>query len=155
MKETILIFFCILASASNALAQDPSFMGKYCWNATITDTTVSDMPIPSTFVLTTDIVKMGTASYSLIGYMTDTGDNPAIFSGVGQFIGSTLYLSLIGSQNHLTGGWRDSSVFHAEINTATLSGTFYEVGNDFNATTRARDSTRYTAGTIEIAASCP
>lgn len=155
MKKTVLMLFCVVISASNALAQDPSFMGKYCWNATITDTTVSGMSIPTTFVLTTDIVKMGTASYSLIGYVTDPGDNPAIFSGVGQFIGSTLYLSLIGSQNHLTGGWRDSSVFHAEISTATLSGTFYEVGNDFNATTRATDSSRYTAGTLEIATTCP
>lgn len=148
------MLFCVLISASNALAQDPSFMGKYCWNLTITDTT-TDTPILSTFVLTTDIVKMGTASYSLIGYVTDPGDNPAIFSGVGQFIGSTLYLSLIGSQNHLIGGWRDSSVLHAEINTSTLSGTFYDVGNDFNATTRARDSSRYTAGTVEIATTCP
>ena len=154
MKKMILMLFCVLISASNALAQDPNFMGKYCWDLTITDTT-TDTPILSTFILTTDIVKMGTASYSLIGYVTDPGDNPAIFSGVGQVIGSTLYLSMIGSQNHLIGGWRDSSVLHAEINTSTLGGTFYDVGNDFNATTRARDSSRYTAGTIQIATTCP
>lgn len=154
MKKISLIFFCILTSASSALAQDPSFMGKYCWNYTVTDTT-TDLVLPATFVMTTDIVKMGTASYSLIGYLSVPDDNPVIFSGVGQFIGSTLYLSLIGSQNHLTGGWRDSSVFHAEINTSTLSGTFYDVGNDFNATTRARDSSRYSAGTIELATTCP
>lgn len=154
MKKTILILFYILISASNTLAQDPSFMGKYCWDLIITDDTTG-LTLPATFILTTDIVKMGRASYSLIGYVTDSGDNPAIFSGVGQIIDSTLYLSLIGSQRHLNGGWRDSSVLHAEINTSTLSGTFYDVGNDFNATTRARDSSRYSAGTIEIATSCP
>ncbi|HIJ90409.1 MAG: hypothetical protein OEV89_06545 [Desulfobulbaceae bacterium] len=154
MKKMIFILFCVVTSASNALAQTPSYMGRSCWNVTITDTTVENMPVPTTLVMTTDIVNMSETTYSLTGYVTNSGDSPAMYGGVGQIIGNTIYLSLTGSQAHLTGGWRDSSVFHGELSLSNLSGTFYEVGNDFNATTRASDNGRYTAGTISVA-TCP
>lgn len=143
----------LLFPAADALAQ--SFMGRYCWNLTITDTTVSGMAIPTTLVLNSDIVNMGGGSYTLIGHVTVTGDNPFTLSGFGHTIGNMLYLDMSGSQSHATGGWRDSSAVHAAINMSTLTGTFYDVGNDFNAVTRQTDSTRYSAGTIALAAACP
>lgn len=145
----------VLIPAPDASAQSASYMGRYCWNITVTDTTVTGMVIPTTFVFTSDIVNMGGVSFALTGYITNPGDNPAMYGGVGHIVGNTLYLNLTGSQNHLSGGWRDTSVFHAEIDPSSLSGTFYEVGNDFNATTRSRDSGRYTAGSIALAPACP
>ncbi len=143
-----------LVSPAEALAQ--SFMGNYCWSATITDSTVTGQVIPTTLVIKTDIINIGSnASFTLIGYVTDLGDNPLTLSGSGQVIGSTLYLDLSGSQNHITGGWRDTSAIHAALDTSTYRGTFYDIGNDFNAITRVADGTRYSAGTIELLPACP
>jgi hypothetical protein len=147
-----LVVFIVLPTA-DAFGQ--SFIGTPCWNLTITDTTVTGMVIPTTLVLKSDISSMGGSSYTLIGHVTVSGDNPFTLSGFGHVIGGTLYLDMSGSQSHATGGWRDSSAVHAAINMSTLSGTFYDIGNDFNAVTRQTDSTRYSAGTIALAAACP
>ena len=159
MKRTGLLcmsalFIFALSPIGNASAQNASYMGRYCWTITVTDTTVTGMTVPATFVLTSDIVGMGGVSYTLTGYTTDPGDNPAVYGGVGHIVGNTLYLNLTGSQKHI-GQDRDTSVFHAEIDPTTLAGTFYEVGNDFNVVTRSPDSGRYTAGTIALAPTCP
>lgn len=144
----------LLFPAADALAQ--SFVGTYCWNMTVTDTTVTGRVVPFSYVMKTGITNMGNnSSYTLIGYVNDPGDNPFTVSGSGQIIGSRLYLDLSGSQSHISGGWRDTSAVHASLDTATFSGTFYDIGNDFNAVSRQVDGTRYTAGTIALASACP
>ncbi|EKD96995.1 MAG: hypothetical protein ACD_23C01143G0001 [uncultured bacterium] len=140
----ILVVF-ILPPPTDALAVE--FIGNYCWTITITDSTVTGLVIPSTAVLKSDIVNMGGTSYALTGTITDPGDNPYMLGGVAQSIGSKIYMHLTGSQSHLSGGWRDSSVIYAELDASTLSGTMYDMGNDFNVVTRTFNL-RYTAGTI-------
>lgn len=143
----------MLFSPVDALAQ--SFMGTYCWNMTATVTTTNNV-VPFTYVMKTAVTNMGSnTSFTLIGYVTDPGDNPFTVSGSGQIIGSKLYLDLSGSQRHVSGGWRDTSAVHASLDTSTYSGEFYDVGNDYNAETGQRDAARYTAGTMSIAAACP
>ena len=142
-----------LIRPDDAAAQ--AFIGNYCWNFTITDTTVTGTVVPSTFVMRSDITAMGGNSYTLIGHVNVAGDNPFTLSGFGHVIGTTLYLDLSGSQSHATGGWRDTSAIHATIDVSTYTGTFYDIGNDYNAVTRVPDSTRYTAGTVALSSSCP
>lgn len=150
----LVLLVLVLFSPAGALAQ--SFMGTYCWTLTLTDSTVTGQVLPTTFTMKTDITNMGSnTSFSLIGFVTDPGDNPMTFSGTGQMIGSTLYLDLSGSQSHASGGWRDTSAIHAALDSTAFSGTFYDIGNDFNAVTRQADGTRYSAGTIALAAACP
>lgn len=132
-----------------------TYMGKYCWNLTITDTTVTGTVIPTVLFFESDIQSMGGTSYTLIGDVLATADNPFTLSGFGHIIGSTIYLDLSGSQSHVSGGWRDTSAVHMSIDATTLTGTFYDIGNDYNAITHATDSTRYTAGTVAPAPVCP
>jgi len=142
-----------LLSPAGALAQ--SYMGTFCWNMTATVTT-ANTTVPYTYVMKTDVTNLGSnTSFTLVGYVAVPGDNPFTVSGSGQIIGDRLYLDLSGSQRHVTGGWRDTSAVHASLDTATYSGEFYDVGNDYNAETGQRDSARYTAGTMTIAAACP
>lgn len=146
----------LAGAASTALAQSPTFLGKYCWTITITDTTVNGMTLPATRTITTNIVDMGNGSYALTGYVLEPNDNPAIYGGVGHMLNGTLYLNLNGSQSHLAPLQdRDTSVLHAEMNLSNFTGTFYEVGSDFNLGTRTADSMRYTSGNMALASACP
>src|SRR5450759_5131695 len=136
-----LLLFMLFSSA-DALAQ--TFMGTFCWSTTITDSTVTGQVIPTTLIIKTDITNMGSnTSFTLIGNVAFPGDYPLTLTGFGQIIGSTLYMDLLGSQKHLNEAWRDTSSMHASLDTATFSGTFYDIGNDFNPMTRQADSTRY------------
>lgn len=150
----VLLVLSIFAQLFAADASAQSFVGHYCWNFTVTDTT-TNTPIPTTFSSQTDITSLGGTSYTVVGAATDPGDNPMTFSGFGYIRDGKLYMDMIGSQVHLSGGWRDTSSIHATIDTATFTGTFFDIGVDFNVITRARDSSRYSAGTIALAASCP
>ena len=141
---------------SPSFAQSPSFLGKYCWTVTITDSTVIGLTLPATRTITTNIVDMGNGSYALTGYVLEPNDNPAIYGGAGHMLNGILYLNLNGSQSHLAPLQdRDTSVLHAEMNLGNFTGTFYEVGSDFNLGTRAADPMRYSAGNMALASTCP
>ena len=49
-----------------------------------------------------------------------------------------------------TDGWMDTGINRTKLNLATMTGTFYEVGHDFNTVNRTFDNTRYTAGTVSV-----
>ena len=136
--------------AADAMAQ--GYLGKYCWTLTIT-TRETGPVTPETFTLQADVLYLGGESYSLNGKVVPSGDNPAVYSGTGVVIGGTLYASMAGSQSHASDAGRDSSVMHVELNTSTLNGTVYEVGNDFNPSTLVF-TRRYTAGSAALT-SCP
>lgn len=148
-----LLLACFFSSAH---AQSPNLLGKYCWTVTVTDSTVAnEPPLPFNFTITTNIVDMGNGSYALTGYVLDPPDNPAIFGGVGHMLNGVLYLNLSGSQSHAAPAQdRDTSILHAEMNPTNFTGTFYEIGHDFNVGTRSAEPVRYSAGNIALASAC-
>jgi hypothetical protein len=150
-------FVALLACATPlSFAQSPAFLGQYCWTITINDSTVEGLTLPATRTMNTNIVDMANGSYALTGYVLEPNDNPAIYGGVGHMVNGTLYLNLNGSQSHKAPLQdRDTSVLHAEMNTSNFTGSFYEVGSDFNLGTRMADPMRYSAGNMALTATCP
>ena len=88
--------------------------------------------------MTGAISKLGTNYYLFQGFVQIPGDNPFFLAGSGTLIGSTLVLTLNTSQTARGYPQPSSSsiaipaIMHVEINPSDLSGTFYEVGHDFD-----------------------
>ena len=133
-------------SISNALAaNNVTYLGKSTWTAKILDDTdISQLNVE--FTVTGGISKVGDEFYLFQGYVTTGMSGPFIMTGSGVLIGETLYFTLVESQQH-AGDDRDGGVMHVEINKTTQNGTFYDIGHDFNITSRAF-SERYTSGTL-------
>jgi len=138
-------------SFSTALAGSAvTYLGKTTWTATITDDTQGHVGIQ--FTVTGGISKVGDEFYLFQGYVTIEGDGPFIMSGSGVMVGTELIFTLSESQKHTDNTWRDGGVMHVTINTSDQSGTFYDIGHDFNTDPGSRNfDSRYTAGDLTLA----
>jgi hypothetical protein len=152
MKLKIPVLFLVAVvimglCASHALASNPvTYLGKTTWTATITDDN-KPSKIGASFTITGGISKVGDEFYLFQGYVTVGTDGPFVMSGSGFMMGSTLVFTLAESQKHTSESWRDSGVMHVSVDTSTLNGTFYDIGHDFDASSRTFDQ-RYTAGNL-------
>jgi len=131
-----------------------SYVGKVCMISTVT--TRQQGPVtPERFLLDFDVTNLGGTSYSVAGALLSPPDQPMVATGAGTVVGGDLYLNVVMTQAHAD-GWMDTSINRTRISLATMTGTFYEIGNDFNTVTRVYDHDRYTAGTVELSlAACP
>lgn len=136
---------------AGAMAQ--TYVGKFCFSSTITERESGPVSPPETipFVSQFDVTHLGGNAYALVGSIA-IPDQPFVTTGLATVIGGDIYANMTGTQSH-PDSWRDTGVNHTRINLATLSGSFYEVGHDYNTSTRTWDD-RYTAGTVKQAA-CP
>lgn len=89
---------------------------------------------------------MGDEFYLFQGYVTSDTDGPFVISGSGFLMNDTLIFTCSESQQH-TGVGRDGGVMHISINKSDLSGSFYDIGHDFD-TEQGTFNSRYTAGTL-------
>jgi hypothetical protein len=142
---TTLLLLLGLSIAHALAASSVTYLGKSTWTATITDDTDSGQ-IGATFSVTGGISKVGDEFYLFQGYVTTGMSGPFIMTGSGILIGDTLYFTLVESQQH-TGSDRDGGVMHVEIDKTSQNGTFYDIGHDFNTTSRAF-SQRFSAGSL-------
>lgn len=137
-------------SASQALAvNNVTYLGKTTWTATITDDTDATKK-GGTFIVTGGISKVGDEFYLFQGYVISTPDGPFVMSGSGFLNGTTLEFTLAESQKHAD-TWRDSGVMHVSIDTSKWTGSFYDIGHDFDTGTLGSTNhfdQRYTAGTL-------
>lgn len=149
---TALLFLGLTAPA--LAVNSFNFLGQTTWTVTINETEIGPAT-PFSILMTGAISKLGTNYYLFQGVVTlppEAGDNPFFASGGGTMVTlpgaltPTLVLTLNTSQLH-TNSNRDTGVMHVEINPANLSGTFYEVGHDFDRVQK-NFSQRFTAGTL-------
>lgn len=134
-------------SLTNALAANSvTYLGKTTWTATVTDSSGPHAAIGATFTITGGISKVGDEFYQFQGYVKPGDDGPFVVSGSGFMNGTTLEFTLSESQKH-TDGWRDSGVMHVSIDRFSFDGTVYDIGHDFDTSTRAFNE-RFTAGTL-------
>ncbi len=125
------------------------YMGKVCLLSTVTAREtgpVTESPV----VVTYDTNFLGGGAYALSGSVNIPGQ-PYIFTGYGNQIGNILYMNITSTQLHPDpDNWHDAAVQQAKLNLATMTGTFYEIGHNFNpklsGTQQWNES--YTAGTI-------
>ncbi len=134
-------------SISNGLAANPvNYLGKTSWTATITDDT-KPSKIGAFFTITGGISKVGDEFYLFQGYVTIGTDGPFVISGSGFMMDTDLVFTLSESQKHTDDNWCDSGVMHVRVDKSTLNGTFYDIGHDFDTSTR-QFGERFTAGTL-------
>ncbi|MEW6658595.1 MAG: hypothetical protein AB1424_08025 [Thermodesulfobacteriota bacterium] len=144
------LFILGLSIASPLDATLVNYLGKTTWLATITDHTTPSM-IGQTFTITGGVSKVGDEFYLFQGYVTFAADDPIVLSGSGFQTGNTLIFTMCMSQNHTTGStqqyWRDGGVVRASMDKTSQDGTFYDIGHDFNTSTRTFRE-RFTAATL-------
>jgi len=144
-----MLFLCLTAPAlaSNSF----NFLGETTWTVNQTESFPDGpqgiLPVP----MTGAISKLGPNYYLFQGYIQIPNDGPFFLAGSGNIIGSTLYLTLSSSQKHTDvqgqPSFRDTSVIHCELNVSDLSGSFYEVGHDYDRVS-THFSERFAAGTL-------
>jgi hypothetical protein len=160
VKISVLALIAMLflgLTAANALAANSfNFLGQATWTVTINEDETGPITRPS-ITMTGAISKLGPNYYLFQGVVPVPDDNPFFLAGAGTLVtlpggtNPTLVLTLNTSQLH-TDSDRDTGVMHVEINPSDLSGTFYEVGHDFDTNNRPNGfSETYTAGTLGAA----
>lgn len=153
-KFSVLVLVALLIlglSNTSALSGTVNYLGKSTWTATITESTVAGNNPGDTFIITGGISKVGDEFYLFQGYVTPNTDGPFVVSGSGFMMQNTLVFTASESQQH-TGASRDSGVMHISINKADLSGTFYDIGTDYDLGQHTWNH-RYTAGTLTLSGS--
>lgn len=138
-------------SIASALGASVNYLGKSTWTATIDYTTVSGVTPGTKFTITGGISKVGDEFYLFQGYVTSDTDGPFVISGSGFLMANTLIFTCSESQQH-AGVGRDSGVMHITINKTDMSGSFYDIGHDFD-TEQGTFNSRYSAGTLTLSGS--
>jgi len=110
------------------------YLGETTWTVTKTHDKHGVINPPKIFTLKGAITRMGGPYYTMQGYIDVSPDGPFILSGGGVLIGSTLFLTLSGSQKHVD-TTRDTSIWHVELNHVSLNGSLFDVGHDFDTAT--------------------
>lgn len=133
------------------LAGAQSYMGKVCVVSTLT--TRDQGPVtPEVRALEFDVTNLGGNSYSVAGALVIPGEEPAVATGHATVVGNDLYFNMILTMAH-SDGWMDTGINRTRLNLSTMTGTFYEIGNDYNHLSRTYDHTRYSAGTVQLSLS--
>lgn len=140
-----------LVLALPLLAGAQSYMGKVCVVNTLT--TRDQGPVtPEVFVMEFDVTNLGGTTYAVAGGLVAAPDEPVVATGHATLVGNDLYFNMIVTQAHAD-GWVDTGINRTRLSLATMTGTFYEIGHDYNTVTRAYDQNRYSAGTVALSLS--
>jgi hypothetical protein len=81
------------------------------------------------------------------GVVQTPGDAPFVMTGMAVVQGKSIFINLIATQAHTAEPSRDSATMQIRLNAATMKGTFWTIGHDFNTEQPSFEST-YSAGTI-------
>lgn len=125
-----------------------SYLGRYCFTATVTQRDTS--PVSESLPFQYEAASLGGGMYALAGKTIGTGE-PFLIAGIAQLIGQELIGNLATTLRDEDGS-RDTGVAQFRLNVSTLTGSFFEVGNDFNPSS-GQFSRRYSAGTL-VATAC-
>jgi hypothetical protein len=136
-------------TTSHALAANSfNFLGETSWAITINESFPSPPP-PFAITMTGAISRLAPNYYLFQGSVVppqEAQDNPIFLSGSGNILNGKLVLTLNATQLH-PGDNRDTSILQVVLDPSDLSGTFYEVGHDYNRGEQ-KFMDRFTAGTI-------
>lgn len=131
-----------------AMAQ--TYIGTVCLLSTVQERETGPVA-EEVFIIKYDVTHLGGLAYSIAGAMNNS-NAPFVLSGHGTVIGNELYMNMTSTQGH-GDGWQDTGINQTRLNLTTMTGTFYEIGHDFNPASKAWDN-RYTRGTV-AQVSCP
>jgi hypothetical protein len=124
--------------------QAQTHIGTVCLSSVINERETGPVE-PETVVARYDVTNLGGNAYSVTGYV-DITNEPFVTTGQGVVINGVLIMNITTTQRHVA-GWRDTGINQTRLDLTTMSGSFYEIGRDFDPTNKTWDS-RYTAGTV-------
>jgi hypothetical protein len=136
------------------LAGAQSYVGKVCVVSTVT--TRDQGPVaPEVRRMEFDVTNLGGTTYSLAGGLMVPPNEPIVATGLATVVGNDLYFNTTVTMAHADGRM-DAGINRTRLSLATMTGTFYEIGHDYNTITRTYDQNRYSAGTVQLSLSaCP
>ena len=156
-RMAALVVFTMLLVVSAASFSEAAFgAGDLCWTVKITQDDEGPVTMPGMLVKV-HIKSLDTTTFVMTGVANVSGDNPFILTGTATKIGTKIYANLVATQDHKvneSGGlWRDMDIMRLTIDSDTLSGSIFGVGDSFDRTTRVFDP-MYASGTL-IPKACP
>lgn len=159
MKKSSLVIPMILAALVlpwGTRAEAQTFLGEFCWNITTTEKKAG--PISSeTLPVRMGVTYMGGVYYTLQGISSGPeGQGPVVLGGTGIVQGTQVLLTLDSAYDEsrsVTNPKRKISTFQMVLSASDLSGTYWDVGTNFNTSTRTFDN-HYSAGTATFT-TCP
>jgi len=142
----------------NVVDSPPVFGGDLCWTIKINQGENGpevNPPMPVKF----HIVSLDPTTFVMTGaVIPPDGDTPFIMTGTATLRGTSIIANLIGTQDHKINDngnlWRDATILRTAINTTTLNGTVFLIGQSFNRTNHTFDNEDYAAGTLTYR-NCP
>jgi hypothetical protein len=140
--------FVVLALSAPASGWSQTYMGKVCMLVTVTERQTGAVSEPQR-AIELDVTNLGGNTYAVAGAMATPPDQPFVVTGSGTIVGGELYLNMTATLTH-SDGWMDTGINQTRLNLANLSGTFYEIGHDFNRPGRIFDNSRFSAGTATL-----
>ena len=151
----VAIAFSLLTAFTVPTVQAQIPKGDQCWTVRVTQTEKGPVPAatPMIFTVKMHIVPQDAFQATVSGFVNEPGNNPFILTGTAALVNSSIYLNLATSQAHRSEPWRDSGVMQAVLSPTTLGGTFWEIRNDYNTSTR-QFVHGYSAGTLTKKAAC-
>jgi hypothetical protein len=144
----LIVLGCVLglAAALAPAAEAQVFIGEVCW----TVQHASDPPVLARMGVT----NMGGPYYILQGYVTGVPQGVPILFGSGIFNGGNLYLELTATMEE-TSGYRNTSQMRGSLNGATLGGSLWEIGMDYNPSNPTTPFSPYIDALTMTYTSCP
>src|SRR6185369_5656849 len=142
---SLLVVLALLAPSSG---WSQTYVGRVCLVSTLTERQTGQVS-PQQFAIELAVTNLGGNTYAVAGALVSPSDGPFVVTGSGTIVGNDLYLNMTTSQAHsLAHGWMDTGIMQARLSLENnLSGTFYEIGHDFDRVGRSFDNSRYSAGT--------
>ncbi len=120
------------------------------FKVTVTQNEMGNISPYKTFIAQIHFKAMDATTGTVSGYCPVSGDGPMILAGSYIVVGTVVYVNLTVTQKHTT-TWRDAGVMQLQLNSTTLSGSFYQTRVDFNASGTLASrvfQNKFAAGTI-------
>jgi hypothetical protein len=147
----VAVFVMVFVAGTMGVSEGQLVTGDYCWTVRVTQDEEGAVTVPA-MTVKFHITVLDPTNVVMAGKVNVAGDDPFTIMGVGTVMGANLVANLTTSQIH-GDGWRDTGVMRATIKASDLSGTFYEIGHDFDTASRGFDQ-RYTSGRL-VPRKCP
>lgn len=136
------------------LAGAQSYMGRVCVVSTLTTRDVGPVT-PEVKRIEFDVTHLGGSMYALAGGLIVPPGEPVVSTGLATVVGNDLYFNTTVTVAHAD-GWVDTGINRTRLSLSSMTGTFYEIGHDYNTITRTYDQNRFSAGTVQLSMSaCP
>ena len=149
----VLTVLAALFAVDATLARAGTYLGEFCLSFLATEDENGPVTRPPG-LLRAGVTSMGNNYYVFQGSGTGSGQAPTVFNGAAVVLGNEVWVTANNSgDTTAVNQRRHVEISQVRLNSATLSGTFWSIGQDFVTSTRTFVF-YYFAGTATLT-TCP